>query len=29
MIYLDMYGMDEYQTEKARILSKITGFEIN
>lgn len=29
MIYLDMYGMDEYQAEKARILSKITRFKIN
>ena len=29
MMYLDMYGIDEYQAEKARILSKITGFEIN
>ena len=29
MISLDMYGMDEYQAEKAKILSKITGFKIN
>ena len=29
MIYLDMYCMDEYKAEKARILSKITEFKIN
>ena len=29
MIYIDMYGMDEYKAEKAKILFKITEFKIN
>lgn len=29
MICLDMYSMNKYQTEKAKILFKITGFKIN
>ena len=29
MICLDMYGIDEYQAEKVKILFKITEFKIN